>query len=243
MNVSAICLVCFSQGTSVLGVCFDQIGSAPSDSKFCYNTCMSRRLLIRFRSLFFFGTFLCAFCYLFAYLIIATQATTDTARASDIIMILGEESYWGEAYNPCLVARVNHGVSLYKKGYASKILFSGGFDENNPLHNEAETMKEIALARAVPTEDILLEKNSTSTYENIVFSKPLFEQNNVSSVLIVTAPFHSPRALWTAQKQLDISVSVSPSTNNPCWEQNPYLSRFMLREPIALIYYALLGRL
>jgi uncharacterized SAM-binding protein YcdF (DUF218 family) len=187
--------------------------------------------------------FLCLICYLFSYLLIAAQATNDTARTSDVIMVLGEESYWGETYNPCLVARVNHGVALYKKGYAPKLLMSGGYDENKPLHNEAETMKEIALARGVPEKDILLEKNSTSTYENLVFSKLILEQNALSSVLLVTAPFHSPRAAWTAAKQLDVPVSVSPSTTNPCWEKHRYLSRFMLREPVALIYYALLGRL
>ncbi len=204
---------------------------------------MPRKPPVRFRTLFFQSVFLCLNCYLFAYLLIATQATTDTARTSDVIMILGEESYWGERYNPCLVARVNHGVALYKKGYASKLLMSGGYDENKPQHNEAETMKEIALARGVPEEDILLEKNSTSTYENLIFSRPLLEQNNLSSVLLVTAPFHSPRAAWTASKQLDMPVSVSPSTTNPCWEQYTYLSRYMLREPVALIYYTLLGRL
>lgn len=181
--------------------------------------------------------------YMFAYLLIAIHATYDSARTSDVIMILGEESYWGEAYNPCLVARVNHGVALYKQGYAPKLLMSGGYDENKPQHNEAETMKKIAIARGVPEKDILLEKRSTSTYENMIFSRPILQEHQLSSILLVTAPFHSPRAAWTAAKQLDQPVAVSPSLINPCWQQHTYLSRYMLREPVALIYYVLHGRL
>lgn len=89
---------------------------------------------------------------------IGNKAEQDTKVKSDIILVLGGTVTSGTFcfgpicqqigfvpnphYNPCVVARVNQAVSLYKNGYAPKILMSGGNDKEDNA-NEAETMKKI----------------------------------------------------------------------------------------------------
>lgn len=165
----------------------------------------------------------------------------DNKKRSEAILVLGAKSYKGDSYNPCLVARVSHAVDLYKQGFAKKIIMSGGTDQEDQK-NEALTMKEIAQGLHIPEKDIILEKNSHSTYENILFSKKIMQNNVIQSVIIVTEPFHSPRAVLIAQKD-GLDFSVSPTTTSQCWQRWTYGSRFFLREPFAIMYYFLKGRI
>lgn len=159
---------------------------------------------------------------------------------SDVIIVLGAKAYYNDGFNPCLEARVNHAVDLYKKDLASKIIMSGG-DDAPGGPNEALAMKEMAMKRGVSGEDILLEQKSTSTYENLKFSKALMAENNLSTAIIVTEKFHNYRADMVAT-ELQIPHTLSPTTS-PCWDKWKFLSRYFLREPIALIYYKLAGKL
>mgnify|MGYP000202085351 CR=1 FL=1 len=179
--------------------------------------------------------------YLFLAFYVAQNAPKNKAKPADVILVLGAKAYRDGSYNPCLVSRVEHAVNLYKANYAPKLLFSGGIDKEDNV-SEAETMKEIALSLGVPARDILLESASTSTYENLLFSKKLLEQNNLKSIILVTEPFHAPRANLVAQK-LKLNAVTSPATQSICWTKNRYLSRYFLKEPVAIIVYKLKGEL
>lgn len=163
------------------------------------------------------------------------QAIRDTALKADAILVLGAKSYINGKYNPCLQARVKHAVDLYKAHYAPKILMTGGKDKEDNV-NEAETMKKIAVEEGVAPKDILLEKKASSTYENFLYSEQLLDQNRLKSVIIVTEPFHITRSSLVAQK-LKYNFSVSPAINSPCWSPNHYLTKYFLKEPLALILY------
>lgn len=172
---------------------------------------------------------------------IRNNAEKDSKVPSDVILVLGARVYISGAYNPCLKARVDHAVTLYKHKFAPKILMSGGNDKEDNA-NEAETMKKIAIEEGVKPEDILLEKKSSSTYENIMFSKKLFEAKNLQSVIIVTEPFHIPRASLVAKKAA-LSFTVSPAIDSPCWTHHTYLSKYFLKEPLAILGYKLQKKL
>lgn len=186
---------------------------------------------------------------------IANRAEVDNKAKSDVIMVLGGTAIGGTScfgpickqgfvpkphINPCLVARVDHAVTLYKQHYAPKILMSGGTDKESNV-NEAETMKKIALDAGVPESDILLEKESQSTFENFSLSQKVLKHSNLSSVIIVTDPYHNARAELIAKK-LNYSYSLSPVIESACWEQDkdkPYTNRDSRREVFALILYKL----
>ncbi len=190
-------------------------------------------------SLLFFALFLNLYLSLAIY--IGKIANEDTKIQSEAILVLGAKSYHGKSYNPCLVSRVNHAVDLYKAKYADKILVSGGFDKEDNV-NEAETMKKIAVNLGMPPDNILLEKSSTSTYENLLNLQKILKSHKINSVIIVTEPFHAARTSLVAKK-LGIKYTISPASTSPCWLPWKYLSHYFLKEPFAIILYKLESKL
>ena len=190
---------------------------------------------------------------------IGYMAEQDTKVKSDVILVLGGVATSGTScygpicqkigfvpnphYNPCLVARVDHAVSLYKNYYAPKILMSGGTDEEDNV-NEAETMKKIAIEAGVPEADILMEKESTSTYENLALSQKIINEAGLHSVIIVTEPYHIARAGLVASK-LHYTYSLSSAIDSPCWVQNNFFANwnFLKKESLTLIAYKLLNKI
>jgi uncharacterized SAM-binding protein YcdF (DUF218 family) len=198
----------------------------------------------KINKLFFFGIafiLLLAGIYIFVALFIGSKATLDTKTKSDVILVLGARSYINNQYNPCLESRMQHAVDLYKAKYAKKILVSGGFDREDNV-SEAETMKKLAVEKGIPVTDILLEKNSTSTYENFLYSQKVLKSAHLNSAIIVTEPFHNARAALVAEK-VGLNHTVSPTTNSPCWLPNKYFTKYFLKEPFAIMMYKLQNKL
>jgi uncharacterized SAM-binding protein YcdF (DUF218 family) len=169
------------------------------------------------------------------------EALEDNKKPSDLIMVLGARAYINQAYNPCLYSRMEHAVALYKAHYANKILVSGGTDKEDQI-NEAQTMRQIAIKLGVPSQDILLESASTSTYENFLFSKNILDANQFHTVILVTEPFHSLRAQLVAKKS-GFSITSSPAKESSCWKKNKYFSKFFIKEPLAIMVYKIRNRI
>ncbi|CAM4451927.1 MAG: hypothetical protein LEGION0403_FIIPPAGN_02310 [Legionella sp.] len=181
-----------------------------------------------------------AVIYLLLAVYIAKNAEQDNKKQSDVILVLGAKINRDNALNPCLVARVEHAVELYKAHYAPKLLISGGADKEDNA-NEAQEMKRIAMSLGVPEQDILLESESTSTYENMLFSKKILDEKHMNSIIIVTEPFHLPRAMLTAEK-VGLNAVGSPAVKSMCWANNKYLTLYFAKEPLAIMYYKLRNR-
>jgi uncharacterized SAM-binding protein YcdF (DUF218 family) len=211
--------------------------------------------------LIIFSILVASFLLLFVSLLlyIGNMAGQDTKVKSDVILVLGGNVYGGTScygpicqqkgfvpnrrLNPCLVARVDHAVALYKGHFALKILMSGGNDSEDNA-NEAENMKKIATEAGVPTSDILIEKKSTSTYENFLFSQKILTEAGLHSVIIVTDPYHNARSGLVASK-LQYRYTLSAAANSPCWDQdkNNFTNRDSVREVWAIIDYKLLNKI
>lgn len=94
-------------------------------------------------------------------------------------------------------------AELYHRGYAPKVLFSGGLGRNTKnmwTRSEAEHFAEIAVRHGVPERDILLENKSTNTAENILFTQKVLEENGITSpsLLVIHKPYMQRRvkAAW-----------------------------------------------
>jgi uncharacterized SAM-binding protein YcdF (DUF218 family) len=132
-------------------------------------------------------------------------AENDTADAA---IVLGA-AVWGERLSPVFRERVSHAVVLYRAKRVRKIIFTGG--QGNPdEETEASAAREFAIANGVPAEDILTEDRSTSTYENLLFTKPIVDANEIKTVLLVSDPLHLKRAVEIA-RSLDYKVYPSPT--------------------------------
>lgn len=102
--------------------------------------------------------------------------------------------------------RVDKAISLYKRGIASKIIFSGrwwGGLKIRPENSEARLMAEYAKSQGIPAKDILLEEKSLTTLGNFYFTKTkILEPNRYRRIVIVTHRSHFPKARYLARKVL-----------------------------------------
>ena len=126
-------------------------------------------------------------------------------------MVLGANTHFKRiSDNICLVGRIQQGTLLYKRGYAGKLLFSGGRIGSDVL-DEGVSMEKLAQSYDIPQNAMLNEDKATSTYENFLFAVPIMKENNIRSIIIVTDPYHSFRASLVASK-LHIFYHVAPAT-------------------------------
>lgn len=165
----------------------------------------------------------------------------DRVQPADAVLVLGAKSYRNGEYNPCLKARVEHGVDLIKAGKASRMIVSGGPDLEDDA-TEAEVMAQIATESGLDSSQILQEPQATSTYENLIYSKELMSQQKIDTVILVTEGFHMRRASLVAE-DLDIKYTPSPTNQSPCWTRWKYFSRYFLREPLVILYYIITGKI
>lgn len=117
----------------------------------------------------------------------------------DCILILGA-GIWGNSPSPMLQDRLEEGIRLYKEGVASKIIMSG--DHGQEGYDEVNVMKEYAINKNIPSEDIFMDHAGFSTYESIYRAKKVFDADKI---LIISQEYHLYRALYIADK-LDIDA-------------------------------------
>lgn len=130
---------------------------------------------------------------------INSAETTAPMVKADAGVILGM-SMWGDEPSPGLKERLDYGLKLYQSGAFSHFVVSGGLDQPDYKYTEAEGMKRYLVEKGVPENVIALEDKSTSTYENLLFSKPVLQQKGWSTAVIITHDFHGRRALEIAQE-------------------------------------------
>jgi uncharacterized SAM-binding protein YcdF (DUF218 family) len=183
---------------------------------------------------------LAVYVALWAWVALRIPQPSSTTRA-EVAIVLGASAFRNGALNPCLVARVRAGVRLLEAGRVQRLILSGGLDvEDNAL--EAAVMRDIAVHYGADADQLLLEPRATSTAENLEFSAAIMRQAGFSSAVIVSDPYHLPRAALIARK-LGLNATLEPAPDSPCWTQGWMLSRNSLREPIALVENWLRGNL
>lgn len=116
----------------------------------------------------------------------------NDARDYDLIIVLGNPANDSCKPSPIIRERVKTGVELFKKGTATRILFTGGAVKNNC--NEAAVMKEYAILSGIPDSAIIVEDKAQNTYQNAFYSVLYMKTNNLTTAAIVTSQFHVKRA-------------------------------------------------
>ncbi len=171
---------------------------------------------------------------------VQTHAYIDTAQSSDVAIVLGTSPNH-DGPNPCLVARVDHGIDLLTQGKAANFIFTGGKLEPD-VKSEAELMAEVAKAKGIISQAIFVEPKSTSTYENLLFSQKIMKDKHFSTAIIVSDPHQLPRASLIANK-LKMSYTVSPAKKSPCSIEWHNLFYYFVYEPIKLEIYKITGKI
>lgn len=160
-------------------------------------------------------------------------------QKSDAIVVLGARVNENGGAGHGLEARVLHALRLYKKGFASRIICTGGVGDNPPA--EAEVAAKILVQKGVPRTNIFVENKSTSTWENAVFAARICRAHGWKRVVVVSDPFH----LWRAQRNFarnGIRTSGAPVAREQ-WQSQPLRKLFWTaREALLVVRDKIQGR-
>ena len=120
----------------------------------------------------------------------------DYTELSDVdcIIILGA-GIWEDKPSPMLEDRLLEGIKLYQNSVSDKIIMSG--DHGRREYDEVNIMKNYAIEKGIPSENIFMDHAGFSTYESIYRAKDIFE---AKKVVIVTQEYHLYRALYIANQ-------------------------------------------
>ena len=147
----------------------------------------------------------------------------------DVVIVLGA-GIIGETVTRPLAHRLNTAFYYWQRNPDAYIIVCGGLG-NRAVITEAEAMARFLIARGVPRERILLEENSTSTYENLTFAKEILDERFPDGfrAVLVTNDFHIYRAVRTARSVgIDVNRMGAP-TDWYSWPVN------YLREMLAVV--------
>ena len=121
----------------------------------------------------------------------------EAALSADCILVLGA-GVWGEGENArpshMLTDRLETALSLYDSGASTKLLMSG--DHGRAEYDEVNVMKDYAVERGVPSENVFMDHAGFSTYESLYRARDVFRAKRI---VIVTQEYHLYRALYVAR--------------------------------------------
>ncbi len=134
------------------------------------------------------------------YIILSTKRQIikeeDYKKLSDIdcIIILGA-GIVEDKPSHMLEDRLSEGIKLYQNNISDKIIMSG--DHGREEYDEVNVMKNYAIQKGIPSENIFMDHAGFSTYESIYRARDIFK---AKKVVIVTQKYHLYRALYIANQ-------------------------------------------
>ncbi len=118
------------------------------------------------------------------------SAKQDPPKEVDYLIVLGARVR-GEMMTKALLFRVEAALEYLQENPNTKVIASGGQGPGEDI-TEAEAMRRYFVANGIEENRILLEGSSTTTFENLSFSRDMIEDE--ASVAIVSNDFHVYRA-------------------------------------------------
>jgi len=117
-------------------------------------------------------------------------------RDFDYVIIHGAGLLHGDQLTKLLRDRVDKAIQVYRKDPTPPKLIPSGGRGGDETISEAEAMRRYLLKQGIPPEDILMEDASTTTLENLRFSKQILDgQEGRKYTALVTSNYHVYRAL------------------------------------------------
>lgn len=144
-------------------------------------------------------------CSLLAFWSFLAKTGEDAARAQQLpaaLVVLGSGTPNGKA-SPALAARLDTALAQAARFPDALVVVSGGLDFAERI-SEGQIMGDYLRAKGLAARRIVQEEKSTSTEENLRFSKALLSQHGVTTegdvVQVITSDFHTLRAGWIARR-------------------------------------------
>ena len=160
----------------------------------------------------------------------------DDARPAAAIVVLGAAQYGGRP-SPVLRARLDHAIDLFHRGFAERIIFTGGVGDRDTT-SEAAVAQRYAIEHGIPARAILIETIGRSTSESMQQVATLMEAAPSRDVILVSDPFHMLRLRLEARR-LHLRAYTSPTTTSPISRsvrrELPYFAAEAFKVPVAWI--------
>jgi uncharacterized SAM-binding protein YcdF (DUF218 family) len=161
----------------------------------------------------------------------------DEAQGADAIVVLGAAQYVGRP-SPVLRARVDHAVSLWKRGLAPTLILTGGTGVGDTT-SEAAVARKYAMSRGVPDRAIVLEIKGRTTSESMRAVARIMDDRERKSVILVSDPFHMLR-LSILARRFGLEPYTSPTRTSPITPNREERWKYMVSEsvkvPLAYIF-------
>ena len=122
-------------------------------------------------------------------------------RDFDYVVIHGAGLINGEKVTKLLSDRLDKAIEVYRKDPTPPKMIPSGGQGSDEKVSEAQAMKDYLLEHGIPESDIIMEDRSTTTFENLRFSKQIidgFEGRKYTA--LVSSNYHVFRAMRYARK-------------------------------------------
>lgn len=161
----------------------------------------------------------------------------SSREPSDAAVVLGA-AVWGDEPCPVFRERIRHGITLYNENVIRFLVMTGGRGDGN-RRAESVVARDYALRNGVPESAILIEDESRTTWQNMVFAKRVMDRHGLRTALIVSDPIHMRRAMRMAR---DAGLIARPAPTPTTRYISPRKKlRFLWRELQAHVVYLTRG--
>ena len=184
-----------------------------------------------------FGILLLAGLFFFMFLegLIISGMSGKQQKNLDYIIVLGAQVR-GDHPSRALRERIKKAADYLKKNPSTIAILSGGQGPGEDM-TEAVCMQQELIKMGIESDRIILEEDSTSTWENLEYCARLAPVKEKKTGL-VTQNFHVYRSLKLANHQQYSDIYGIPAPSQ--WTYQPH---FMVREAFALVKEKLVGHL
>ncbi len=167
--------------------------------------------------------------------VVVVWGERDTTRPAGAIVVLGAAQYVGHP-SPVLRARLEHAVSLWRRGMAPRMVLTGGTGDGDTT-SEAAVSRKFVVQQGVPDSAILLEAKSRTTSESLRAVAAMMKAQGSDTVILVSDPFHMLR-LTILARRFGLVPLLSPTATSPIsesWKERwEYRMSESIKAPLAL---------
>src|SRR5262245_55196068 len=160
----------------------------------------------------------------------------DTARPVAAIVVMGAAQYGGRP-SPVFRARIDHGIELWRRGLAPRLIFTGGPGDRDTT-SEAAVAERYAIDHGVTPRAIMIENAGRSTAESLQHVAALMDAEPSRTVVLVSDPFHMLR-LTILARRYGLTAYASPTRTSPIstsWRESwKYALGESIKVPIAFL--------
>lgn len=202
----------------------------PKIEVYSYKGARAPKWLKAFLALILAGTLSFAACLW----IVLSEGHSDMRSEPDTMIVLGCMVYeWGPSI--LLRDRLDTALDYLEDHPDTTVIVSGGQGADEHI-SEAQAMHDYLVERGFPPEQILLEDQSTNTYENMLFSNRIIAENGIDvtdDIVVVSNDFHLARVRMLFKRvtggDYHLHTLAAPSSHLPS------RIKMYIREPLALI--------